>query len=278
MSNRPPRSSSIPVRGTIPSSPARNIESVISIPFSTNPAQSRPRITTQGWPQRNPHDHRAIGIPYGVRGSSTMASTHPTRPTARSFTQSSVLSGRGTAYPHTTYEPRVIRADSARGPDVACPQSSSTSSVSPARARQLSATGVRAPSAQRSSVALIPVATEEPVPCPRPAYLDHSAFRHLLQTESPSLLPPRKTEPTVVRVGLISGRRSQRSPSYDSDEEDMTPPPEVQKSTPPTTSSTTLLLPTRWCDEYRSAHLTLSGDDRELSYQGKLICSSYNLN
>ncbi|KAF9243743.1 hypothetical protein BU15DRAFT_86190 [Melanogaster broomeanus] len=201
MSSRPPRSSNIRVRGTVPSSPARNID---------------------------------------------------------------------TAYPHTTYEPRVVRADSTRGPDAVCPQSSSSSSVSPTRARQSSATGVRAPSAQRSSVAHIPGTAEEPVPFPRPAYLDHSAFRHLLQTESPSLLPPRKTEPTVVRADHTSGRRAQRSPSYDSDEEDMSPPREIRKSTPPpvSTLSTTLLLPTRWCDELRSAHLTLSGDGRELTYQG----------
>ncbi|KIJ21428.1 hypothetical protein PAXINDRAFT_164933 [Paxillus involutus ATCC 200175] len=270
MSNRPSRSSSIPVRGTVPSSPARNIESVISIPFSTSPTQSRPRTAGQGWLPRNStvHDHRATGIPHGVRGSSTVASSPPTRPTARSFTHSSVLfTPAGTAYPNTAYEPRVIRADSARGSDVTCPQSSS---VSPTRARRPSATGVRAPSAQRSSVAHIPTPATEPVPFPRPAYLEHSALRHLLQTESPSLLPPRKAEPTVVRVDYTIGRRVQRSPSYDSDEDDMSPPREVRKSTPPpvTTSSPTLLLPTRWSDEYRSPHLTVCSDGRELIYQG----------
>ncbi|KAF9229720.1 SPRY-domain-containing protein [Gyrodon lividus] len=272
MSNRPPRSSSIPVRSTVPSSPARNIESVISMPFSTSPTQSRPRIASQGWPPRNSpmHDHRAIGIPYGVRGSSTIASSPPsTRPIARSLTHSSLLSSRGTAHSYTTYEPRVIRADSSRGTDIACPQSSS-SSVSPTRARRPSATGVRAPSTQRSSVATIPVATAESVLFPRPTYLEHSALRHLFQSESPPLLLPHKPEPKVVRVDNSGGRRVQRSPSYDSDEDDMSPPREVRKSTPPlvTTSSPTLLLPTHWCDEYRSAQLSVCRDGRELIYQG----------
>ncbi|KIK99935.1 hypothetical protein PAXRUDRAFT_130960 [Paxillus rubicundulus Ve08.2h10] len=212
-------------------------------------------------------DHRATGIPNGVRGSSTVASSPPTRHTARSFTHSSVLFNPGTAYPYTTYEPRVIRVDSARNTDVACPQSSS---VSPTRARRPSATDVRALSAQRSSVAHIPAPTTEPAPFSRPSYLEHSALRHLLQTESPSLPPPRKAESTAVRADYTVGRRVQRSPSYDSDEDDMSPPREVRKSTPlpVTTSSPALLLPTRWSDEYRSPHLTVCSDGRELIYQG----------
>lgn len=64
-----------------------------------------------------------------------------------------------------------------------------------------------------------------------------------------------------------------RSPSYDSDEDDMSPPREVRKSAPSpmTTSSPVLLLPTRWCDEYRSPHLSVCGNGRELIYQGELL-------
>ncbi|KIJ68831.1 hypothetical protein HYDPIDRAFT_179848 [Hydnomerulius pinastri MD-312] len=171
--------------------------------------------------------------------------------------------------PYAAYEPRVIRADSARNSDIACPQSFSSSSVSPTRTRRPSASGVRAPSTQRSSV--VHPAIVEPVPFPRPAYLEHSALRHLLQTETIPLLPTRKTEPIIVREEHSSGvRRSQRSPSFDSDEDDMSPPREARKSTPPPTSSSSpaLLLPTRWCDQFRHSHLSVCGDGRELIYQG----------
>lgn len=269
MSTRHPRSSSIPARGAVPTSPARHIESVISMPFSTSPTQSRPRIASQGWPPRN--SPGAIGIPHGVRGNSSITSSPPTRPTSRSYTYPSVLSGRGSASPYTVYEPRVIRADSTRTTDTACPHNSSASSSSPTRTRRPSSASVRARSAQRPPIAHIPAPTET-VPFPRPAYLEHSALRHLLQTESSPLIPPRKAEP-IVRLDSMSGRRAQRSPSYDSDEDDMSPPREVRKSTPSPMpmSPPTLLLPVRWCDEYRSSHLSVCGDGRELIYQGELL-------
>ncbi|KAG8220145.1 hypothetical protein J3R82DRAFT_1171 [Butyriboletus roseoflavus] len=265
MSTRHPRSSSIPVRGALPISPARHIESVISIPLSTSPNQSRPRIASQGWPPRN--SPGTIGIPHGVRGNSSITSTPPTRPTSRSFTHSSVLSGRGGASPYTIYEPRVIRADSIRTTDTMCTHTSSASSSSPTRTRRPSSAGVMARSTQRHSVAHTSASTET-VPFPRPAYLEHSALRHLLQTESSPLIPPRKAEP-IMRPDSMVGRRVQRSPSYDSDDDDMSPPREVQKSTPfpMPASAPTLLLPTRWCDEYRSPHLSVCGDGRELIYQ-----------
>ncbi|KAH0838642.1 hypothetical protein J3R83DRAFT_6967 [Lanmaoa asiatica] len=265
MSTRHPRSSSIPVRGAVPTSPARHIESVISIPFSTSATQSRPRVASQGWPPRN--SSGTIGIPHGVRGSSSITSSPPIRPTTRSFTHSSVPSGRGSASPYTVYEPRVIRADSTHTINTVCPHNSSASSSSPSRTRRPSSASVRACIGQRPS-AHIPADTET-VPFPRPPYLEHSALRHLLQTESLPLIPPRKAEP-IVRPDPMSGRRMQRSPSYDSDEDDMSPPREVRKSTPSpmTASSPILLLPIRWCDEYRSPHLSVCGDGRELIYQG----------
>lgn len=267
MTTRHPRSSSIPVRGTAPASPARHIESVISIPFSTSPNTSRNRVASHGWPPRN--SPGAIGIPHGVRGNSSVTSSPPTRPTSRSFTHSSVLSARGGTSPYAVYEPRVVRADSARTTDTVCPHNSSASSSSPTRARRLSSAGVRARSAQRPSVVHIP-APAEAAPFPRPTYLEHSALRHLLHTEPSSLIPLRKPQP-MVRPDPMAARRVQRSPSYDSDEDDMSPPREVQKSTPSpmTASSPTLLLPTRWCDEYRNPNLSVCGDGRELVYQGE---------
>ncbi|EGN92672.1 hypothetical protein SERLA73DRAFT_116956 [Serpula lacrymans var. lacrymans S7.3] len=168
-----------------------------------------------------------------------------------------------------TYEPRVIRVDTARSVDNACVSSSSTS---PTRTRRPSATGVRAPSVQRPPVGHPPsLPPITPTTFPRPAYLDRSALRHLLQTEPPRL--PGRTEPVTIRVGSpghSAGRSRRRSPSSDSDEEDVSPPRELPPTTPSVllSSSPILRLPTRWSDAYRNDMLSLSYDGRELIYHG----------
>ncbi|KAI6161984.1 hypothetical protein EDD17DRAFT_611081 [Pisolithus thermaeus] len=267
MSNRPSRSSSIPVRATIPSSPVRNIESVISIPSSISPGQPRPRMTSQAWSPRTAPmgEQRSLGSSYIARRNGAIASSLPTRSGALPLAHS--LSGRGTTTPYPTYEPRVIRADGARNVDVACP---SSSSVSPRARRPSGAATSRAPSTQRTSAPQTTSASTEPVPFPRPAYLEHTALRDLLQTEAPSSLPSGGSQTTTRVDHSASGSRSRRSPSVDSDEEDSSPPRELRKSPPPVLSASlpALLLPTRWCDEYRNSLLSLSGDGRDLVYQG----------
>lgn len=260
MSSRPSRSSSIPVppRGGI--SPGRNIESVISIPFAPSP-QSRPRLVNPGWPQRSP----TTGIS-SIRGSSSMAvaSSPPMRSTARSFSQpsSALLSGTGATAAHAYYEPRVIRIDTT------CPTSS------PSRVRRPSATGVRAPSAQRPAMAHSSAGPTDSAPFPRPAYLDHSALRHLLQTDTPSQLSSSlKPDLAAARTEYAGGRRrSQRSPGSDSDEEDTIPPGETssrkQQENSSLMSSALLRLPTRWSEQYRCSMLSVSADGRDLTYQG----------
>jgi hypothetical protein len=259
MSGRPARSSSISIpRGGISNSPARNIESVISIPFAPHP-----RIVNQRWPQRSPN----TGIS-SVRGSShiAVASSPPVRSTARSFTQpySSIHLGTGTAPAHVYYEPRIIRADTV------CPTSSS---VSPTRTRRVSGTGVRAPSSYRPPL-VNPSTGPMPIdlaPFPRPAYLDHSALRHLLQTDTPSQLPSSPKPDPVVRADFVARRRSQRSPSSDSDEEDMSHSGDLSSRQSRETillSPAPLRLPTKWSDEYRNPLLSVSTDGRDLNYQG----------
>lgn len=111
-------------------------------------------------------------------------------------------------------------------------------------------------------------------PFPRPAYLDHSALRHLLQTDTPSQLPSSpKPDPAVIRTEYAGGRRrAQRSPSFDSDEEDTSPPGEIssrqQQENNPLMSSALLRLPIRWSEEYKSSMLSVSADGRDLTYQG----------
>ncbi|KAG0699738.1 hypothetical protein DFH29DRAFT_808594 [Suillus ampliporus] len=194
-----------------------------------------------------------------------VASSPPTRSTGRSFTQptSSLLSSTGSTSAHIYYEPRVIRVDTA------CPTSS------PSRARRSSVAGVRAPSAQRPAMAHtstgpLPINS---APFPRPAYLDHSALRHLLQTDTPSQLPSFPKLDSGVRTDYGGGRRrAQRTPSPDSEEEDMTPPGDLSSRQPqetnPSMSSALLHLPTRWSEEYRSTLLSVSADGRDLTYQG----------
>ncbi|KAL4069318.1 hypothetical protein J3A83DRAFT_4359253 [Scleroderma citrinum] len=268
MSSRPPRPPSMPLRNTVASSPARNIETVISIPSSIGTAQPRPRTASSVWSARSggAHEQRSLGLSYGTRLSNANPSNLLTRPSARSLTYP--VAGRGPSVPPSAYEPRVIRADSMLNPDIACP---SSSSVSPSRTRRPSATrGTRASSSQRSSAPPSTLANSDLAPFPRPAYLEHSALRDLLHTEVPSSHTPRTAEP-ASRTDYPSGLRgSRRSPSVDSDEDDLSPPRELRKSPPPTVPASLLALsiPTRWCEEMRSPLLTVSGDGKELLYQG----------
>jgi len=270
MSSRPIRSSAISIspRGGISNSPARNIESVISIPFAPTP---RPRIVNQRGPQRGPN--AGIG---GVRGSSysAVALSPPLRPTPRSFTQpsSSILSGAGTAPAHVYYEPRIIRADTV------CPTSSS---VSPSRVRRASGTGARVASSHVPALAISSAdpMSIDPAPFPRPAYLDQSALRHLLQTDTPPQLPSLpKPEPVVARTDYIR-RRSQSTPSFDSDEDEMSHSGDLSSRQQRETilmSPAPLRLPTRWSEEYRNPLLSVSADGRDLNYQGQLMPRQWN--
>ncbi|KAF9014768.1 SPRY-domain-containing protein [Hymenopellis radicata] len=189
MSTRPSRSSSIPIpRSSTSTSPSRNIEDVISIPFAV------PR--RGGLFSRN------------ARGE---LSTSPVRPSARSYPRSAGMLSRSTPRT-TTFEPRIVRAEQSRTTDPTC----STTST---RTRRASGTG-RAPSAQRQSSGhiMLPSPLSPPAPFTRPAYLDHAALRYLLQAEPPSLLPPlRKAESASYDSRTYS-------PSSDSDEDRTTGP------------------------------------------------------
>ncbi|KAJ3806220.1 hypothetical protein F5876DRAFT_80920 [Lentinula aff. lateritia] len=94
MTSQPSWSASIPIpRSSAPTSPIRNIESVISIPFVTT--SLRPRLQSSG-SHTVPDDHRGV-VAHGVRG----ISTSPVRATARPFTKPCMGWHRqkSTAYP-----------------------------------------------------------------------------------------------------------------------------------------------------------------------------------
>ncbi|KAF8823911.1 hypothetical protein HHX47_DHR9000448 [Lentinula edodes] len=256
MTSRPSRSASIPIpRSSASTSPTRNIESVISIPFITTSV--RPRLQSSG-SHTVPDDHRGVVVAHGVRGTTTSTSalsTSPVRATARSFTQPLGSHFRPpSSRSATTFEPRIIRAESSRNIDPSCLPSSSTP---PVRTRRASAAGTRASSMQRNRSTSMTLSA--PISFTRPAYLDHSSFKDLLQTEAPTTFPFTEAE----------FRSRALSPSTDSeDDSNASPPPNKPAVIIVASPDQTMKLPTRWSHEYRHQSLSLSGNGRELSFQG----------
>ncbi|KAJ6519276.1 concanavalin A-like lectin/glucanase domain-containing protein [Mycena sanguinolenta] len=102
---------------------------------------------------------------------------------------------------------------------------------------------------------LVQLALEPPHPTEQS--LEHSALRHLLQTEaSPSPPPSRKAGPS---------RRS-LTPSTDSDDDGSPPPRQIIPAV--NASPQVLHLPTRWSERYRHELLSISPDGRDVTYQG----------
>ena len=138
-----------------------------------------------------------------------------------------------------TFEPRVIRPPGAsRGSCVDVPLSPSTTRIRRASTSNISTT---ISSSQRAGSLAFPqlsshqsVSPLPSVPFQRPAYLEHSSLKHLLQTEFPPLLPP-------SRYGHGSN-----------------------------TLNPVLRLPTRWSDQDRHLSLSVSPDGCELTFVGTL--------
>lgn len=172
----------------------------------------------------------------------------------------------------TNFEPRVVHAtlDTSRSVDSPC-----IPAHSPTQTRRTSGVGARSVSAQRHTPSIPPLPNTS-VSFPRPAYLDHSALRDLLVTEttSPTLsgpAPPRKVTPPA---SSIPSHGYAMSPSTDSDEDSSPspPPPSKDAGTVPTPvipeEQVTYPLPTRWSDQARSNSLSVSHDGREISHHG----------
>jgi len=293
----------------------------------------------------------------GIPGTGRRASTSNPMgipglsPTTRSLaSSSSPITNRGSPrslQQLSTFEPRVIRADSSTSNnssnsnnnsgvrnvvDPACLPSSST------RTRRQSGAGPggRAPSTSRapnpSSSSSTPHHPQTPTPSqtafPRPAYLAHSALRHLLQTEAPPSLPQRSTPSAGAGSGelhayLVRNRRStitastttttagrgrgrDSPPDFEDSDEDssnVSPPPSrtSHRAQNRGISSSGLAraggrgaaagaggdeaveygevmkLPTRWSQEVRCPSLSVSGDGRELTFNGS-FSPSFNFN
>jgi hypothetical protein len=254
MNTRPSRSSSIPIPRSSSSSGAnRNIESLISIPHNGSP--SRPQRHNAAERLHPSHPFRST--------SRTNPSASPTRnPRSASI---SVLGRNST---QTFFEPRVIRgsgSDSQPSPDSECPISSQPQlSTSHPQTRRASVTNLRT-----SNKSLTTQLIERPtsVAFSRPAYLEYSSLRHLLQAEVPvSPLSSRRADPSVSARPLPYSAAM----SDIDDDDSATPPPHdlrpLSASLPLATQDTPFRLPTRWGDHH--PNLSLSLDGRELTCEG----------
>ncbi|KAF8887755.1 hypothetical protein BD779DRAFT_1440522 [Infundibulicybe gibba] len=151
--------------------------------------------------------------------------------------------------------------DSARPADPSCLPSSS----SPSRTRRPSSTSLRSPGAQR--LATVPAIHAHPVSFPRPAYLEHSALRQLLQTEQPPSLSPSRKFDTLIAADTHPYTVAM-SPPTDSDEDSVMSPPRELQPVPSKPRPAVLRLPTRWSDQMKQSLLSLSADGRDLTYHG----------
>ncbi|KAK7029698.1 hypothetical protein VNI00_014396 [Paramarasmius palmivorus] len=167
----------------------------------------------------------------------------------------------------SSFEPRVVHADSSRSFDPTCtsPTASSTST------RRPSIGSFRASNVQKST----PIPPTNPWVVPttlflKPSYLEHSAFRHLLQSDASSSSLPSRKEEVDSRIPYSGAM----SPPSDSDDDSAFSPPPPSRDVPAASTASVishdqvLKLPTRWSDQYHHQALSLSNDGRELEYQG----------
>ncbi|KAI0757686.1 SPRY-domain-containing protein [Daedaleopsis nitida] len=278
MSTRQSRSASIPIPP--PSSVARSLENAIPMSFSPSPAP-RPRIASAG---TSASLSFARTIPPPTRSVSTSyASAISASPRGRT-------SGPSQGAPAPIFEPRIIRATTSPNPsrDAACNPPYSPS-ASPTRPRRLSS-GVRSQAALSTSAP----AHRPPAPThvshttshsfPRPAYLEYSALREMLHTDSSSSAYGGSTRPQSYNVPGHDPRaaaspappvipypylRRELTPVVDSDDESIaTPPPPAVRAVTMISTNTVLMLPTRWSEQDRTPSLSVSLDGRELTFTG----------
>jgi Ran-binding protein 9/10 len=223
-------------------------------------------------------------------------------PTTSVHRRQSGATPSGSAPSHSPVFPRIIRASNASGSspvqsgsasraDVACTPPLSNS---PTRTRRPSAgplslrqSNLHRPGSHLHTTLSSPhlALHQSPPPFPRPAYLEHSFLRHLLQTELPPNLPPSRYTQSTIYPFVPRPQHISVAPALmdDSDAESTaaSPPPGLPSSSqasatakPPSemvslvSSSPVFRLPTRWSEQDRHPYLSVSSDGRELTYNG----------
>lgn len=271
MNSRPSRSSSIPIpRSPSSSTSSRNIESLISVPFSSPVRYQHPSSPSPS--TRAITEPRRVGVDAArptTTGTSSNVSASPIHATARSVSLVSILPVRPS---RTPFEPRVVRGSGSELASAADPDCVAPPATSPIHPRRTSIAHTRISGTQRPIVPLHVVARTTPVAFPRPTYLEYSSLRHLLQTEPPSLpIPSRMVETTASTSTRHQNTPSTMSPPSDNDDDGLATPPPQPRPTPMTTLISTdqpLKLPTRWSEQDRHQNLTVSPDGRDLTYHG----------
>jgi len=237
-----------------------------------------------------------------------MAAVSPTHsrtmsPSTSIHRRQSGSSPSGSTPSHSPTFPRIIRANnasssspaqsvSASRADVACIPPLSTS---PTRTRRTSAgplnlrsSALHRPGSHTHTTLSSPhlALHQSPPPFPRPAYLEHSSLRHLLQTELPPNHPSSRYTQSTIYPFVSRHQHTSVTPALmdDSDAESTTaspPPPGLPPSSqasatanPPgdivtlVSSSPVFRLPTRWSEQDRHPYLSVSAEGRELTYHG----------
>lgn len=264
--------------------------------FTMPPAPSgRPRLISN----TRPLTHSASGTMSSSTSRTNIASSPAGTFTSGSY--SSIVArpivGSNNAI-HPPFEPRIIRASTSPSPPTH-PSDPTCFPSSPApRVRRQSSTG------RQPSTFGAPVVNVRPVPpptvvaptigsaslhsahqaFPRPAYLDHSAFKNLIRTnvsapvlsaDPPSTHAPSATVTTHIPYPYM-GRMS--SPSMDSDEDSNASPPPPRVSHASSSKDVwrgkaSFPLPTRWSELDRHTSLAISPDGRDLRFCGQ--CTSF---
>ncbi|PPQ67376.1 hypothetical protein CVT25_005955 [Psilocybe cyanescens] len=269
MNSRPSRSSSIPIpRSASSSSSARNIEAVLSIPV-VSPSRQTVSSNSSARPVMEP---RRIGPSTdGSRASTadTNISVSPIRSTARSASLVSSVPGRTQTVTRTQFEPRVIRglglAEHSSN-EVDCPPQPASS---PSHNRRVSTGGVRTSGSHQIVVPQHVVAHTPHVSFERPAYLDYSSFRHLLQTDASAFAASSRKIDHKVTQGSANNHYMTMSPQSETDDDSTSLPATGRPSSSTAQPRDQVFsLPTRWSEQNRHPSLTISPDGRDLSYHG----------
>lgn len=275
--------------------------------FTTAPPAPRPSHSTTG--------ARLPVSPSGARGASTVVYGNPFRAQLSAQTSPRPSMGasiRPTSVTTAHYEPRIIRANvprtvdtspslpTARGPTQrrpSIPPSPGAGAGPPGRRASASWAHPRRPSLAHGVHpssdllgGLADAAHAHAVAFAPPAYLDHSALRHFLHTDTPS--PPSAVASPIVGPGEPGASSSgpplsfaapwgarEPTPMTDSDEEGSadlattgtrTTPAPVSHGVP--SGRPVLRLPTVWSEQDRNPALSVSANGRDLSYHGTFCC------
>ena len=275
---------------TSPSQP--RIEDILNINMYTPPSLRTQRLS--GTPNQ-PTSRRNSQVGHlSVSGTHNDGALGNGLPTSRStlIVPASPSSRRSLS---SSFVPRVVRGNIPGRETPATPASSSHSSgppsgrpsASPSRTRRTSSSiPATVTSVHRSVSTPSPTNTVVPPPShvvsfPRPSYLEHSALRYYLQSETSSGGPPDTYRYDSIHGGTAatSSRRSRAVPSpsrdMDSDEESNASTGDRDRSAPPPrlasrkAGDTFMHLPTRWSNGDRCPILTVSVDGRDLTFHGQ---------